>query len=48
MAVQQAVGVPKPKEAAIAWIEQFVAAARSSGFVASLIEKHGVKGLSVA
>ena len=48
MAVQQSVGVPKQKSAALAWLEKFVQAAISQGFVADLIAKFGVKGLTVA
>lgn len=48
MAVQQAVGVPKAKSEAIDYLAAFVAAARTSGFVAELIDRHGVAGLSVA
>jgi polar amino acid transport system substrate-binding protein len=48
MSVQQAVGVPRAKAAAIPWLEAFVAEARTSGHVAGLIAKFGVKGLSVA
>lgn len=48
MAVQQAIGAPRAKEVAIAWLEQFVQAARTQDFVAGLIEKFAVKGLSVA
>lgn len=48
MAVQQAVGVPRPKQAALDYLVRFVTAARASGFVADLIKKHGVEGLSVA
>lgn len=48
MTVQQAIGVPKKNAAAIGWLASFVAAARSQGLVASLIEKYGVQGLSVA
>lgn len=48
MAVQQAVGVPKPKQAAIDYLNRFVEAAISSGFVAERIRAHGVEGLSVA
>ncbi len=48
MAVQQAVGAPRPKAAALPWLQEFVAQAVGSGFVASLIAKHGVRGLSVA
>jgi polar amino acid transport system substrate-binding protein len=48
MAVQQAIGTPKAKSAAIDYITRFVEAAKASGFVAELIRKHGVEGLSVA
>lgn len=48
MAVQQAVGTPTAKAAATAYLCGFVEAAKTSGFVAGLIAKHGVKGLSVA
>ena len=48
-AVQQAVGCNKGKPAAAAFLSDFVEAAKASGFVAGLIEKHGVAGrLSVA
>lgn len=47
-AVQQAVGTPKKNSAATPWLAAFVEEAKSSGLVASLIEKHNVKGLSVA
>jgi polar amino acid transport system substrate-binding protein len=48
MTVQQAIGVPKAKQIAAPWLETFVQAARDKGFVAELIEKFGVNGLSVA
>jgi polar amino acid transport system substrate-binding protein len=48
MAVQQAVGVPKPKHIAIDHLIRFVGAARTRGFIADLIRKHAVNGLSVA
>lgn len=48
MAVQQAVGVPRAKEAALPWLQAFVAAAKRDGFVADLIARFGVQGLSVA
>lgn len=48
-AVQQAVGVNKGNEAAHAWLQEFVEAAKASGMVAGLIEQFGVQGkLSVA
>jgi polar amino acid transport system substrate-binding protein len=47
-AVQQAVGCNKPAAEGARYIAQFVENAKKSGLVASLIEKHKVKGLSVA
>jgi len=48
-AVQQAVGVNKGNDAAYAFVKEFVEESKASGFVAGLIEKHGVVGrLSVA
>ncbi|WP_332686587.1 transporter substrate-binding domain-containing protein [Bosea sp. (in: a-proteobacteria)] len=48
MTVQQAIGVPRPKGEAAEYLTRFVAAAKASGFVAALIARHGVQGLSVA
>lgn len=48
-AVQQAIGTQKGKPAGLAFVEAFVAEAKSSGLIAELIDKHGVTGkLSVA
>ena len=47
-AVQQAVGTAKGNMEAAAWLSGFVEEAKRSGLVARLIEKHKVKGLSVA
>ena len=47
-AVQQSVGVPKGRTEAAKWLQAFVQEAKDSGFVADLIDKHHVKGLSVA
>jgi polar amino acid transport system substrate-binding protein len=47
-AVQQAVGCNKPAAEGARYIAAFVENAKKSGLVASLIEKHKVKGLSVA
>jgi polar amino acid transport system substrate-binding protein len=46
--VQQSVGVPKGRSEAAKWLQVFVQEAKASGFVAELIAKHHVKGLSVA
>lgn len=48
MTVQQAIGVPRPKAEAVDYLTKFVAAAKETGFIAALIRKHGVEGLSVA
>jgi polar amino acid transport system substrate-binding protein len=47
-AVQQAVGTPKKNEMAAPWLAALVEEVKRSGFVQSLIDKHNVKGLSVA
>lgn len=48
MAVQQAIGTARTNEAGAAWLRDFVEDAKRSGLVARLIEKHKVRGLSVA
>jgi len=47
-AVQQAVGTPKKNTEGAKFLSAFVEEAKRSGLVARLIEKHKVKGLSVA
>jgi polar amino acid transport system substrate-binding protein len=47
-AVQQAIGTPKSRTAAAAWLRAFVEEAKSSGFVAEVIRRNGVSGVSVA
>lgn len=48
-AVQQAIGTARKNAAAAAFLRDFVEEAKKSGLVASLIDKHGVRGrLSVA
>lgn len=48
-AVQQAIGTPKARDdAGFAYLRAFVEDAKASGFVAGLIAKHNVVGLSVA
>jgi polar amino acid transport system substrate-binding protein len=47
--VQQAIGVRRGNDAAAAFVRDFVEEAKASGFVARLLERHGVSGrLSVA
>lgn len=47
-AIQQAIGTPKARAAAAGYLREFVADIKSSGLVARLIERHGVKGVNVA
>ena len=47
-AVQQAVGTPKARVAAAAFLAAFIEEAKASGLVARLIERHGVQGVNVA
>ena len=48
-AVQQAIGTPRDRdEAGIGYLHEFVEAAKASGLVGRLIERHAVSGLSVA
>lgn len=48
MAVQQAVGVPRGREAGLAYLRRFVEDAKASGLVARAIEQTGARGVSVA
>jgi polar amino acid transport system substrate-binding protein len=47
-AVQQAIGTARKNIAGAAFLRDFVEKAKASGFVASLIERHDVRGLTVA
>ena len=47
-AVQQAIGTPRRNTRAAQFLQQFVAEAIDSGQVQGLIDRHGVRGLSVA
>ena len=47
-AVQQAVGTAKANEAGSRFLRDFVEDAKASGLVARLIERHQIRGLSVA
>lgn len=46
--VQQAVGTARKNAAGAGFLRQFVEEAKASGLVARLIDRHGVRGLSVA
>jgi polar amino acid transport system substrate-binding protein len=48
MAVQQAIGTPKARQAGARYLSAFVEEAKASGFVAEAIARNGVQGVSVA
>jgi polar amino acid transport system substrate-binding protein len=48
MSVQQAIGTPRRNTTAPAFLRSFVEEAKASGLVARLIDRHKVRGLSVA
>jgi polar amino acid transport system substrate-binding protein len=48
MGVQQSIGVPKGRDAGLAYLRGFVEDAKASGLVARAIEKTGARGVSVA
>jgi polar amino acid transport system substrate-binding protein len=48
MSVQQAIGTARKNLAGAAFLRDFVEEAKASGLVARLIERHNVRGLSVA
>ena len=47
-AVQQAIGTPKGRPEGAAYLRKFAEDIKSSGLVAQLIERHKIRGLSVA
>jgi polar amino acid transport system substrate-binding protein len=47
-AVQQAIGTPKGRQEGAAYLRKFAEDIKASGLVAQLIERHGIRGLSVA
>jgi polar amino acid transport system substrate-binding protein len=46
--VQQAIGTPKARSRAATYLNEFAADIKKSGLVKSIIDKHGVRGVSVA
>jgi polar amino acid transport system substrate-binding protein len=46
--VQQAVGTPKSREAAAKYLRNFIEDVKASGLAAGIIEKNGVRGVTVA
>jgi len=47
-AVQQSIGTPQGRAAGAKYLHEFVEAMKASGFVARAIERHAVRGVSVA
>lgn len=48
MAIQQAMGIPKAREAAIPALRAFIEEMKASGFVAQALARHGIQGAAVA
>jgi polar amino acid transport system substrate-binding protein len=48
MVIEQAMGVPKGRTAAQAWLSGFIEEMKASGFVATALQRHGVEGAAVA
>jgi polar amino acid transport system substrate-binding protein len=47
MAIQQALGIPKGRDQGANYLREFIDEVKASGFVARVIEKAGVRGVSV-
>jgi polar amino acid transport system substrate-binding protein len=47
-AIQQAIGTPKGRDAGAQYLREFVEDVKASGLVARVIERNGVRGVSVA
>ena len=48
MVIEQAMGVPKGRTAAQAWLANFVEEMKSTGFVAAALQRHRIEGAAVA
>ena len=48
MVIEQAMGVPKGRLAAQAWLSRFIEEAKASGFVAAALQRHAIEGALVA
>ena len=48
MAIGQALGIPKRREAGLSYLREFIEELKASGFVAQALEKAGVQGVSIA
>lgn len=48
MVINQAMGVPKGRRAAQAWLSGFIEEMKAGGFVANVLRRHGIEGAAVA
>lgn len=48
MVIEQAMGVPKGRTAAQAWLSDFIEEMKASGFVAQALQRHRIEGAAVA
>lgn len=48
MVIEQAMGVPKGRVAAQAWLSHYLEEMKRSGFVAEALKRHGIQGAAVA
>ena len=48
MVIEQAMGVPKGRDASQAWLSGFIEEMKASGFVAAALQRHGIQGAAVA
>jgi polar amino acid transport system substrate-binding protein len=48
MVIQQAMGVPKGRTAAQAWLSAYIEEMKASGFVAGALQRHRIEGAAVA
>jgi len=48
MVINQAMGLPKGRDAAAAYVERFIEEMKASGFVAAALKRHGIEGAAVA
>jgi polar amino acid transport system substrate-binding protein len=48
MVIEQALGIPRGRPAAQAWLSRFIEEMKASGFVAEALRRHGIEGAAVA
>jgi polar amino acid transport system substrate-binding protein len=48
MVIEQAMGVPKGRTAAQAWLSDYIEEMKASGFVAGALQRHNIQGAAVA